>query len=347
MHVETHNAVDPVAREWEELADRTQAPPWVRPKWLSAWFDAFGQGALEIVALRRNGRLAAVLPLVRRRGAVASPTNWHSPDFRLVAEDADAKRALVEAVVSAGRRRVTLGFVDQFDAGLFRHASERRGYRLVERTLEKSPYLSIEGDHEAYERSLDRRVVSEARRRRRRLAEQGELTFQVEDGRQRLDQLLEEGFRVEASGWKGEAGTAIASREETRRFYTEVARFCAKADWLRLAFLRLDGWPIAFKFLVVHGRVFSQLKSGFDEEYRKFAPGILLLRDAIAQAFENGATTYEFLGADDPFKVEWASGRHERKVVQAFAPSLMGIVDRAAFTYARPVAKRARSLVRR
>src|SRR5207247_10269646 len=66
-------------------------------------------------------------------------------------------------------------------------------------------------------------------------------TLEVVDGSERLDELLEEGFRVEASGWKSRAGTAIASRPDTRRFYTDVARWASDRGWLRLAFLRLGG----------------------------------------------------------------------------------------------------------
>lgn len=346
VKVETYNAIESVANEWEDLAERAGTPPWLRPDWTAAWWRAFGKGHLEIVALRTDGRLAALIPLVRRARALSSPTNWHTPDFRLVAEDDDAKRSLVETLFSGRRRRIALGFLDPADVAVCRPVAERAGYRLLERTLECPPYLRTEGELEAYERSLNTRMVSEARRRRRRLGEQGDLTFELEDGRDRLDALLEEGFRVEASGWKGEAGTAIVSHEETRRFYAELARFSAERGWLRLAFLRLDGHAIAFQFLVEHGGVISQLKGGFDEAYRKFAPGTLLVQDVIRRAFEVGAERYEFLGSEEGFKLEWATATHERQLLQAFAPSAAGAVDRAAFAYGRPLAKRAFARIR-
>jgi CelD/BcsL family acetyltransferase involved in cellulose biosynthesis len=347
MDVETYTSVPPVAHEWDEFAERTEAPPWLRAAWVSAWWRAFGEGELEILVLRRDGRTAALLPLVHRRGALASPTNWHTPDFRLVAEDAEAKRALVETLFGSRRRRISLGFIDPDDADACRPVAAARGYRLLERTLENPPYVTTEGDRSAYEQTLDRHIRSETRRRRRRLGELGDLQFAVEDGRTRLDELLEEGFRVEASGWKGEAGTAIVSSEETRRFYTEIARFCAERGWLGLAFLRLDGRPIAFQLLIEHGGVTSQLKGGFDEDYRKYAPGTLLLQDLIARAFAGDAHRYEFLGAEEAFKLEWATATHDRRSLQAFAPSVAGRVERAAFAYGRPLAKRVRSLARR
>jgi len=347
VDVETHNGVDPVAREWEGLADERGAPPWLRPEWVAAWFRAFGSGELEILVLRRAGRAVAVLPLLRRGSVLAAPTNWHTPDFRLVAADEEAKRALLSTVFSARRRRVTLGFLDEADAAAVRRAAEAGGYRVLSRTLERPPFVRTVGLFDDFERTLGRHAVSEMRRRRRRISEQGELKFEVADGRERLDQLLEEGFRVEASGWKGEAGTAIISSEETRRYYTEVARLCAARGWLGLAFLRLDERPIAFQFLVRYGGVVSQLKGGFDEEFRKLAPGTLLLQDVIRYTFEGETEMYEFLGAEERFKLEWAAGTHDRKLVQAFAPSLAGHADRVAFTYGRPLAKRGRALIRR
>ena len=47
------------------------------------------------------------------------------------------------------------------------------------------------------------------------------MELEITDGSADLERLLQEVLTVEASGWKGEAGTAIASRPETRSFYEE------------------------------------------------------------------------------------------------------------------------------
>ena len=59
-----------------------------------------------------------------------------------------------------------------------------------------------------------RKLASELRRRRRRLEEEGRFSFEVVDGREQLPVLLDEGFAVEAAGWKGEQDKAISSRSE-------------------------------------------------------------------------------------------------------------------------------------
>jgi hypothetical protein len=91
------------------------------------------------------------------------------------------------------------------------------------------------------------------------------------DGTSGLDALLDEGFRVEGAGWKGQTGTVIIASSTTRRFYTQVARWAAERGWLRLCFLRLDGHPVAFDYNVHAGRVYYGLKGGYDEAFRRFA----------------------------------------------------------------------------
>jgi hypothetical protein len=74
----------------------------------------------------------------------------------------------------------------------------------------------------------------------------------------------------------------------------------------------------------------------------------MLLRHAmLARSFSQGLRSYEFLGAAEPWKLEWTQTLRERVLLQAFAPSPAGMVTRAAFVYARPLAKRAFAKLRR
>ena len=167
------------------------------------------------------------------------------------------------------------------------------------------------------------------------------------DGSDRLDQLLEEGFAVEAAGWKGARASAMVSRPETAEFYRRVAAWAADRGWLRLAFLRLDGQAFAFDFAVEEGDVHYLLKTGFDPAFGRFAPGMILRYEMLARAFSNGLRSYEFLGADEPWKLEWTQTTRPRGLFQAFAPSLRGQLEWAAFAWGRPAAKRVLALVRR
>jgi CelD/BcsL family acetyltransferase involved in cellulose biosynthesis len=113
-----------------------------------------------------------------------------------------------------------------------------------------------------------------------------------------LDELLEEVFRIEGSGWKGTYGTSINLHPATRRFYTEVAQWAAKRGWLWLAFLRLNGRTIAVDYCLEYSKVHCALKTGYDPTYERFSSGKVLRQLMLARAFSEGLVTYDLLGLD-------------------------------------------------
>lgn len=340
--IEWRDWSEPLAAEWDELADRAAGIPWVRPGWVAAWWQAFGRGHLELLVARRDGRLAGLVPLERRRGRVASPTNPHTPGFCLLAEDDAAQHALAGALMRHRVRQVTLGYLPAAGAGLAesRQAARAAGRLLAAWPMLRSPYIPVEGESASSLRDIGAHKRSELRRRRRRLERLGTLAVEVHDGREQLGELLAEGWQVEASGWKGQRGTAIASHTDTREFYQAVARWAADRGWLRLAFLRLDGQPLAFDFSIEESGVHYLLKTGYDPAWRAYGPGVLLRHEMIARAFTLRLDRYELLGADEPWKADWTDRVHELFALQAFTRSPTGLASWAAWAHGRPVAKR-------
>jgi CelD/BcsL family acetyltransferase involved in cellulose biosynthesis len=345
IKIERHENLDLLAQEWDELAARAQAAPWLRPGWIAAWWRAFGQGQLEILAIRKDGRLAAVLPLYRRFGALHSATNWHTPQFGLLAEDEGATQDLTRALFAHRRRRINVGFLGGDDLRACSTAATAAGYRPFVRPIQRSPYVPIAGTWAEYKQRLSAKRLSEIRRRRRLLEGAGRLSLQIVDGSERLAEFLEEGFGVEAAGWKGEGGSAIISRPQTRQFYSEVAHWGAARGVLRLAFLRLDGRPLAFDYCLEEGNVHYLVKTGYDPAYRALGPGLILRYEMLARAFDTGLASYEFLGTDQPWKLEWADQFHEQVLLRTFGPTPCGVLEWTAFAYGRPLAKRLLTLV--
>jgi CelD/BcsL family acetyltransferase involved in cellulose biosynthesis len=341
--------VEPLAAEWELLADRCRATPFLRPAWVDAWWRAFGRGTFEAVAIRRSGRLVALAPLSRRSGALRSTTNFHTPLFGLLAEDAEARRTLVSTLFDSGVRRLTVGFLDGRgrDLAELTAAAERTERRVAVRTLARAPYLDITTTWEAYERSLSRNVRGDVRRCRRRLAETGPVSFDVADGSERLDEMLSEGFRLEAAGWRTTLGTAIVSQPETEQFYRDIAAWAAERGWLRLAFLRVDGRPIAFQYAIEDGQVYYALKGGYDPRYGQFSPGKLILHSTLSRAFGTGLARYEFLGDQAQYKLVWTGASRELVLFHGYARSATGLADWALHVYGRPLAKSAVVALRR
>jgi CelD/BcsL family acetyltransferase involved in cellulose biosynthesis len=316
-----------VAEEWDELADRAQAPPFLRPGWIDAWLRAFGDGELKTIEVRRGTELAAILPMLHRKDRLCSPTNWHTPVFAPLGIDREARDEVLTRAFEHSSTVVDLNLLDGEDEldSIARVAREA-GRSTVARSVARSPYIPLEADFAEYEQGLSRNRRKALRRTRRRLEQEGEVQFEVHDGSTGLDDVIAEVFAVEAAGWKGRSGTAMSSRPNTARFYTEVAHWAAARGWLRLALLRLDGRPIACDFAIEQGGVWYTLKAGYDEEFRSVGPGALLLFDEIAHCCEHpGVSRIELLGHEDPFKASWTDRSSPRTWIRSFGKSPAGM----------------------
>ena len=325
---EIHHRIEPQLRaEWGWLARQTKSSPFLWPEWISAWWDAFGQGELRIFAVYQDGSPVGVLPLQLLGGVLSSFENLEVPFTGFLVKSETAARQLLGALFSQGAPRIDLNFPDYSFVGnrevlisLIREAAEAAGYEVLTRLAQKVPYVDLSKTSlEAYESGLRRNFRRNLHRCRRRLEEEGRLTLEVFDGKERLEELLEEGFRIEGSGWKDAKGTSINSSVAKRRFYTEAAQWAAERDWLRLYFLRLDRRVLAFDYCLEHNEILYMIKGGYDPTYKKFSPSMVQLHLILARAFSEGLSTCDLGSGFTPWKREWTTAYYELISLSIFA----------------------------
>jgi CelD/BcsL family acetyltransferase involved in cellulose biosynthesis len=132
------------------------------------------------------------------------------------------------------------------------------------------------GDDRAHylEHALTTHRLRELQRSGRRLADRGALLFTATS--EPVAAEIEEFLALEASGWKGEAGTAAASRDDTRAFLKAALAALAFEGKVSLNRLLLDGRAIAATITLRSGGAAWYWKTAYDETYARQAPGMLL-----------------------------------------------------------------------
>jgi CelD/BcsL family acetyltransferase involved in cellulose biosynthesis len=218
-----------------------------------------------------------------------------------------------------------------------RSAFARRALILV-RPRSSYPYLELNESWTKPEQHLKARRRSDLRRARRRADKLGNITSEVlTPAPEELAPLLDEVFDVEARSWKKEAGTAMACGSVEGVFFSKYAHAaCLRGD-LRLAFLRLDGQPIAVQLAVVQGGRFWLLKIGYDAQFASCSPGNLLMREAIAYAAKSRLAGFEFLGGNEPWIKPWTRLERASIAMRVYPHSLQGMAALAADTAANVV----------
>ncbi len=130
--------------------------------------------------------------------------------------------------------------------------------------------------------------VKDIERNLRRLRETGTVDFERAYEPEQVKQRIEQFLALEQSGWKGQSGTAFLSKDRD----TEFARMAFGGNGPTVVdSLLLDGTPIAMSINMSNGATLFTLKCAYDENYRKFSPGLVLEYLVVEEFFKSGAFT--------------------------------------------------------
>ena len=137
----------------------------------------------------------------------------------------------------------------------------------------------------SFEEHMQSRVASKRRRElarnRRRLEDIAPLTLRTETHGKGLADAAQAFLALEASGWKGERGTALACAPDTKRFAELAFGNAAEEGRARIDLLLLDGKPIAAGCIVFAGRTGFTVKGAYDEAYASHSAGLVLEQEVI------------------------------------------------------------------
>lgn len=155
-------------------------------------------------------------------------------------------------------------------------ARMRGGEAVVVRREERAMLESDLSPAAYWDAAVRAKKRKELRRQASRLAEQGVIALRRWSADDPLAPWIDAFLDLEARGWKGRAGSALASHDDSEAWFRTALAGAAAAGRLDMRALDLDGRPLAMliHFLCPPGG-FS-FKTAFDEDYARFSPGVLL-----------------------------------------------------------------------
>jgi len=341
---------------WDRVLDAVDHEcrhPFLEFCWARTWWDCFGSGSsLHVLVLWLHDEPIAIAPLMLSRVRVAGVPvrrlgflyNSHVPraDF-IIGKHADIAYRAIWSYLAEHRCWDLLQLCQLPETSptlqTISRLAESDGFGTGTWDSGASPYIVTSGSWTEYFNSLAAKHRSNLRNRFKRI---GQVEMEMVSAAPRLDEALEDGLRIEASAWKGNAGTAISCSPELSRFYFAFAHQAADRGWLRLNFLRAGDKRVAFDYsLAYHNRIFL-LKLGYDPEQSAYSPSQLLLSMALQSAFEQGVERYDFLGEFVEWKRSWAKDSTAQSWLFVTAPNLTGRLLHFLKFRVIPLAKEAR-----
>jgi CelD/BcsL family acetyltransferase involved in cellulose biosynthesis len=279
--------------QWEDLAANALEPNPFYEHWLLLpALECFAQNDdVRIVAVWRKDKLAALLPLQRMARYKGLPVSalsaWRHRHCLLCTPlvRADGAAETIAALLRSLRASAALLELNYIPAdGPFHDALKRAGAKPYLDNKYERALLIKERDAESYiTGSLSRHLRQEVRRRERRLGERGKLSHTVMQPGDDLARWVEEFLRLEAAGWKGREGSALACSEANRRFASEIFAAAFARGRLHMVGVDLDGRPLARCLSLLAGEGAFAFKTAYDEEFARYSPGVIAEVDRIRE----------------------------------------------------------------
>lgn len=115
---------------------------------------------------------------------------------------------------------------------------------------------------------------------------------------------------LEGAGWKGRKGTALGSSPAQQLFYRDLMLQAAGHGHASVHELWFDDTLAASRLVLLQGNTAVILKTCYDERFAPYAPGRILLRRVVEQAFAaSPGGTLEFYTDANADQLTWATAR--------------------------------------
>ncbi len=352
--------LEALSPDWEELLRASETDePMLSPAWLAPWWTVFGSlggRALRTLAVRQEGRLVGLVPLLRR-------VHWYRPGipFRrlemlgtgeAVADEvcseylgplcAPGHEDEVLAALVKVLREGDLGAWDEllFPAmdgasglsGRLAAALRRGGLPASEEVTGQAPYVPLPPSWEDYLAALPskRRYVVRRSLRDFEAWAQGPASLRVAVTRDELAEGRRILLELHGERWGDTHGGAFGSKLFAE-FHRRIMPSLLEKGALELLWLEVASAPVAIAYNIVWNDKVYFYQSGRRVDLpRDVRPGIVLHALAIQRAIERGRREYDFLNG---------ATRYKRQLSLASRPLVQVRVHRA------PVRQRLHGLV--
>jgi CelD/BcsL family acetyltransferase involved in cellulose biosynthesis len=190
-----------------------------------------------------------------------------------------AAAGLLRAARDAGARALILRDVSIEGAAMriFSEVLRREGLRprVLQSDLRACLDATRESDELLHE-ALGAKKLKELRRQRNRLSEHGAIAFEVARTPDEVASATEIFMALEASGWKGQRGTALVQDDGDATFIRRATQALAATGQCEIVTLRAGPAPVASAVVLRHQDRAFYFKLGVDERFAKCSPGVQL-----------------------------------------------------------------------
>ena len=294
-------------------------------EWLSSWWRYFGKNKQRLLILlaEDEGKLIGIAPLmlsveslfglklkkIQFIGAdisdycdfiLAAKPQECLTEFLKVLSKIDAKWDLMQ-LANINNTSLTLRLIGKISSDL----------RIVSiSAISECPYIVLPSSYTDFENSLNAKRRKNLRRSLRQLNDNFTVEFAHAFDLEILETNMNTFFDLHQKRFISKGLPGKFSKEQTRSFHLDIARFFFKKGWLGLSILKLSNIPVAALYGFHYGSKYFYYLSGWDPAYSKYGISNLIIANTIAKSIEKGLKEFDFLRGAEEYKNWWNVKSH-------------------------------------
>lgn len=303
-------------------------------RWFETWLRHFGApgqsgfwrtghgGALVEIPYVLETLYIGGFPLRCARGAV----NAHTPRYDILGTLGTPAEVLTSMMDDLGAAMLRFPYLSP-ESELLHKTQANPGSLLIDiGHCERAPYIDTASNWDEYWSSRGKSRLEWARKERKLLGNDDTKVVCLTQW-DAIEPIFTDILEIEASGWKGQQGSAIVQDRNLLTFYTELSRYWAEQGWLRLFILYAGALPVAFELDAEFNGILHIFKHGYLESWAKSGPGQVLRMQVLRSAFENdGVQLADMFGPSTDFKGKWATHDEELQTLTVYRKSPAGLL---------------------
>ena len=283
--------LEAIEASWESLAGSDPNLAFYQcPAWARAYLEILAPKpeALLWVTGWRGKRLELVLPLERAGSDLHLLHHDHMTLADALAPGLDDQvwtklRAWLRSPAGPGNGRLRFPALPAH-AVLERWLGRFPEPLTLQRSLDGSAWLSCERNYADLLKGASANHRSNLVRGLKRAAKLGPLRYECFSQPDELAAAMPHFLSIEASGWKGAQGGAVACKPQLVAFYTSLCASLGAQGRCEIDLLWLGPTPIATIFWFRTGGTLHLQKIAYVEEHSELGPGRLIMAEALQRA---------------------------------------------------------------
>jgi CelD/BcsL family acetyltransferase involved in cellulose biosynthesis len=324
-------------KDWKELYAETGGDNvFLSWEWNEAYCRTFLRRAnLLILAFERQGRIAAIAPLVRRDTVVSFLSDPDLADYQdVLVRDAHAEvfRKLLEVLSHLGSwDHLRLARVRHDSANLphLERALEDCRARWHRRLDSMSPYVALD-DLDGYFEALPAALKRDIRYAQKKLTSGGGWTFvRAEAGTEAGRAILERLFDFHRRRPRTSHNASFFTPPDNRAFFIDIFEHYGKALGMDLSALKKGDAVVSAALGLSSGMRYYHWFNAVDPAYRKFPLEALHLRELMEDVGRKGTRLFDFMPGRERNAAAWTTLKIASYDLRVFRHASNLYLDRA------------------